>query len=191
MKTKLKEIASIQVGYSFRVRLDFLDRGGVAVVQMKDLTEENFVDCTNLTRVNIKNVKKHHLLRAGDLIFRSRGQVTTAAILTEDVGTAVVASPLLRIRVDERVVSPEYLTWYISQPSSQAFLASRAKGTSQKVVGKQALESLEVIVPPLERQRTIVELAGLAVREQNLIKRIAERRKYYISQKLTKLAEGE
>jgi len=191
MKFKLKKIASIQMGYSFRTRLDFMDQGQIAVVQMKDLNDENIVDCKDLMRVGMNTVKEHHLVRPGDIVFRSRGQVTTAAILVENPGPAVVAAPLLRIRVDQNVVLSDYLVWYINQPSSQALLASRAKGTSLKMISKQALESLEVTIPPLEKQRVIAELAVLANEEQRLIKKIAGCRSYYISTKLMRLAVGD
>ncbi len=191
MKFKLKKIASIQMGYSFRTRLDFIDQGQIAVVQMKDLNDENRVDCKDLMRVNINTVKKHHLVRSGDIVFRSRGQVTTAAILIEDPGPAVVAAPLLRIRVDQNVVLPDYLVWYINQPSSQALLTSRAKGTSLKMISKQALESLEVTVPPIEKQRAIAELAALANEEKRLLKKITARRSDYISTKLMQLSVGD
>lgn len=191
MKLNLKKIASIQMGYSFRTRLDFIDQGQISVVQMKDLNDENRVDCKDLMRVGMNTVKEHHLVRPGDIVFRSRGQVPTAAILIEDPGPAVVAAPLLRIRVDQNVVLPDYLVWYINQPSSQALLLSRAKGTSLKMISKQALESLEVTVPPMEKQRAVAELAALANEEQRLLKKIAYWRSYYISTKLMQLAVGD
>jgi len=191
MKLNLKNIATIQMGYSFRTRLDFMDQGQISVVQMKDLNDENCVDCKDLVLVDMNTVKKHHLVRPGDIVFRSRGQVTTAAILIEDPGPAVVSAPLLRIRVDQNVVLPDYLVWYINHPSSQALLASRAKGTSLKMISKQALESLEVTVPPIEKQRAIAELAALANEEQRLLKKIAGCRSYYISTRLMKLAVGD
>jgi restriction endonuclease S subunit len=191
MKLRLKKIASIQMGYSFRTRLVFMDQGKIAVVQMKDLNDENIVDCNALIRVGMDTVKEHHLVKPGDIVFRSRGQVTTAAILVENPGPAVVAAPLLRIRTDQNVVLPDYLVWYINQPSAQALLASRAKGTSIKMISKQALESLELAIPSLEKQCVIAELACLANEEQRLLKKIAGCRSDYISTKLMQLATGD
>jgi hypothetical protein len=190
MRTALNQIASIQMGYSFRSRLDFMNKGRTAVLQMKDLNEENLVDCSELMRIDMGDVQKHHLVRPGDIVFRSRGQMTTAALLTENPGAAVVASPLIRIRVDAQAVLPAYLAWYINQPSAQLFLASRAKGTAQKMIDKQTLEKLEVSVPPLDHQQAILEVAALAEEEQRLLKRIAERRKNFVSTRLLQSVEG-
>lgn len=190
MKVELKKIASVQMGYSFRARLDSMNFGAVAVIQMKDLTNKNCVDCSALARVDMEKPKEHHLVKSGDLVFRSRGLTTTSAILLDEPGTAVVAAPLLRIRVSDNGILPEYLNWFISQPPAQAFLASRAKGTSQRMIGKEEMEELEIFVPPLERQKAIAEMASLAEKEQQIMKMLAEKRYKFISTHLIRLAQG-
>lgn len=190
MKVELKDIASIQMGYSFRARLDSLASGTVAVIQMKDLTDQNRVDCSALARVDMEKPKEHHLAKPEDLIFRSRGLTSTSAILLDDPGIAVVAAPLLRIRVSNHGILPEYLNWFIRQTPAQAFLTSHAKGTAQKMISKETLEGLEVFVPPLERQRTIVEITALAEKERHILENLAERRHQFISTHLIQLAQG-
>ncbi|PHJ37609.1 restriction endonuclease subunit S [Desulforamulus profundi] len=130
-------------------------------------------------------------LLISDLIFRSRGQVTSSAILTDDPGKAVVAAPLLRIRVKSNFVIPEYLNWFINQEPAQALLASCAEGTALKMINKQALENLDVFIPPIARQRTIITVATYEEEEQFLIKKIASKRRQYIASTLMKLAKGE
>ena len=192
MKMKIKKLATVQMGYSFRSRLEASEGGGVAVIQMKDLLDDNTVGCDDLVRINMEAMKDHHLAQRGDLVFRSRGHVTTAAVLLEDPGKAVVAAPLLRIRVSKPdKVLPEYLNWYISQRDAQIFLTSRAKGTVQKMISKLAIEDLEVALPSLEKQKNILELAMLSVREKNLLHTLADKREQYISTVLMRFARGE
>lgn len=192
MKMKIKKLATVQMGYSFRSRLEASEGGGVAVIQMKDLLDDNTVGCDDLVKIDLDAVKEHHLAQRGDLVFRSRGHVTTAAVLLEDPGKAVVSAPLLRIRVTKPdKVFPEYLNWYISQRDAQIFLTSRAKGTVQKMISKQAIEDLEVALPSLEKQKNIVELAMLSAREQTLLHTLADKREQYISTVLMQFAKGE
>lgn len=180
------------MGYSFRARLEASEGGGVAVIQMKDLLDNNTVGCDGLVRINMEAMKEHHLAQRGDLVFRSRGSLTTAAVLLEDPGKAVVTAPLLRIRVTKKdLVLPEYLNWYISQRDAQIFLTSRAKGTVQKMISKQAIEDLEVALPSLEKQKNIVELAMLIAREKALLHKMADKREQYISTVLMQFAKGE
>lgn len=186
---KIKELATVQMGYSFRSRLEASEGGGVAVIQMKDLLDDNTVSCDGLVRINMESMKDHHLAQRGDLVFRSRGSVTTAAVLLEDPGKAVVAAPLLRIRVTRPdMILPEYLNWYISQREAQIFLTSRAKGTAQTMISKQAIEELEVALPSLEKQKNIVELATMSSREKNLLRTLADKREQYISTVLMQFA---
>ena len=192
MKLKIKQLATVQMGYSFRSRLEASKGGEIAVIQMKDLFQDNTVGCKNLVKIEMEIVKEHHLAQKGDLVFRSRGQITTAAILLEDPGKAVVAAPLLRIRITKSdKILPEYLNWYISQRDAQIFLASRAKGTVQKMISKQAVEDMEVYLPTSEKQQHIVDLAKLSVRERTILGMLSEKRDQYISTVLMQLAKGE
>jgi len=192
MEVAIKDIANVQVGYSFRSRLEVAKDGSVAVIQMKDLLDDNTVGCDGLVRVDLDGVKDHHLVCKGDLVFRSRGLVSNAAILLEDPGIAVIAAPLIRIRITKPVrILPEYLSWYLGQRDAQVFLTSRAIGTAQKMISKEVIEDLGVFLPSLAKQRKIVELASLSAREQTLSSVLAEKRKQYISMVLTRFAKGE
>lgn len=192
MKIKLKNLATVQMGYSFRSRLEASEKGDISVIQMKDLLDDNRVDCSDLIKIDMGMFKEHHLVKKGDLIFRSRGQVNTAAILLEEPGKAVVAAPLLRIRIIKPdMVLPEYLNWYINQREAQIFLTSRAKGTVQTMISKSAIDEMGILLPNLEMQKGIVELALLSAREQYVLHTLAYKQEQYISTKLMKFIEGE
>lgn len=191
MKVVLKNIADVQAGYSFRTGLEVMEAGPIAVIQMKDLTSSNRVCCDELVRVDLDRPREHHLLKPGDLVFRSRGLTSNAALLVDDPGDAVLAAPLLRIRVTSRSVLPAYLNWYISQLPAQSYFASCAAGTALKMISKQSLENLELCVPSIARQRLIVDMAELAAEEQRILKMLTEKRNHYIASQLLQLAQGE
>jgi hypothetical protein len=189
---KLESVTDIQMGYSFRSRLEPDDDGDVAVIQMKDLLDDNTVSCENTIRVYMDSIKETHLVKKGDLVFRSRGNVSTTAILNENPGRAIIAAPLFRIRVTKKdKVLPEYLNWYISQRAAQKFLTSRAIGTSQVMISKDAVGEMDVEIPSLDRQKKIVELAWLMNRERDLVHKLVEKKEQYISSILTQHAKGE
>lgn len=192
MNPKIKELAEIQMGYAFRTRLDISACGNLSVIQMKDLHDDNTVHCDELVKVEMKSIKENHLVKKGDLVFRSRSLTTTSAILRENPGKAIVAAPLLRIRIQRPgLVLPEYLNWYINQEDAQRFLASRTEGTLQRMISTQALGELIVSLPPLAKQKHIVALAMLSDREAFLLHELAIKRKNYISMKLMQFAKGE
>ncbi|UZD55210.1 restriction endonuclease subunit S [Caldimonas aquatica] len=180
MMLGLINIAEVRMGYSFRGRLETDAEGDVAVIQMKDIDDANLLHPEGLARIHMPDLKNRHLVRAGDLLFRSRGVTNSAALVGADIGRAVLAAPMLLIRPNTELVEPAYLQWFINHPATQAALAGRAAGTAVKMIGKGVLDSLEVALPPLERQRLIVEVAQFSSREAALLEELRGRRKALI-----------
>lgn len=189
MKATLKDIATVHMGYSFRSRLQSKASGVVAVIQMKDLTDENIVNCESLSYVDMEKFNDNHFAKKGDLIFRSRSLTSTSAILSDYPGLVVVSAPLLKIRLTSPDVMPEYLNWFIRQLPAQIFLTSHARGTTQKMISKETLEMLEIDLPSLEKQKIIVALSSLADDEQRILQQLAIKRKQYISATLIREAQ--
>lgn len=190
MNVRLASIAEVISGYTFRERLDVYPDGDVAVIQMKNMDTEDRLRTGELPRVEIADLSDRQLLREGDLIFRSRGLFHTAAVLTEDLDQAVSAAPLMVIRLSSARVLPEYLRWFINHPSTQATLSALAAGTHVRTLNKAALENLDVPVPPVDRQRRIVEVASLGDREKALVKAISERRGKVLAEILARFARN-
>ena len=189
MQRRLKDIARVQMGVLFRSRIEPEADGTIAVIQMSDLTEDNELSYHNLTTINKMNgLSDRHLVKRKDVIFRSRGKTTTAAIIDTEIGPTVVSAPLLRVRVTSKHVLPEYLCWFVNQASAQAFLHSRATGTAKTMIGKSALDALEVPLPSLKTQKQIVALADLSNKEQKLMRELAEQKKKLVNRIQMRLA---
>lgn len=188
MVLKLKDIAKVSSGVTFRSRIEASPKGSVRVVQMRDLGDDNFVHLNESLYIDYAKPKPNQLLKSGDVIFRSRGQTNTAALLQEDVQNTVLAAPLFRVRADAKKVLPEFLLWWINQPSSQSYLASRSEGTMVKMVSIQGLEDLEVSLPALAQQRKIVDVFELFKQEQRLLDEIKERKEKLIQGVLMQMA---
>lgn len=190
VKTKIKNIATVQMGYSFRTRFETCSTG-IPVIQMKDLKVDNTVNCHNLAKANIGNSDDRNFVKKGDLIFRTRGQNISSAVILDEPGLSIVAAPLLIIRVKNQDIHlPEYLNWYISQRDAQIFL-SKANQTNQKMISRKDIEEMEVAIPSLEKQKYIIELASLSAQEQKLLTELAEKRKQFTSKLLMQFVNGE
>ena len=183
----LGELAEVQMGYPFRSRLEHDPQGDVAVIQMKDIDDANLLHAEETIRVALPKGKTHHLLRAGDLLFRSRGRSNGAAQVLEGIGPAVLAAPMLLIRPHD--VLPAYLCWYINTPATQAQLAGLAEGTSVRMISAEALKALEVPLPSQAAQQRIAQAAALAEQEQTLLARIATLRQRQTTHQLMNAAQ--
>lgn len=183
----LGELAEVQMGYPFRSRLEHDPAGDVAVIQMKDIDDANLLHAEHAIRVSLPGRgKAHHLLRAGDLLFRSRGRSNGAARVRDGLGSAVLAAPMLLVR--PHGVSSEYLCWYLNAPATQAHLAAMSEGTSVRMISAEALKALDVPLPAPATQQRISQAAALAEQEQRLLAQISSLRNRLTSHLLMKSA---
>ncbi len=183
----LGDLAEVQMGYPFRSRLEHDAEGDVSVIQMKDIDDANLLNAEDTIRVKLPKGKAHHLLRPGDLLFRSRGRTNGAALVQSSIGSAVLAAPMLLIR--PHGVLPEYLCWFLNAPAAQVQLASLAEGTSVRMISAEALRMLAVPLPPPAAQARIALIAALADQESMLMSRIATLRQRVTQHVLMKSAD--
>lgn len=176
---RLDEIASINLGVAFRDRVEPDPTGIITVIQMRDLTEDQHLEFRDAARIRDLGFTEAHLLSRDDLVFRSRGLNNTAAIVKDVPQGTILAAPLFRIRVSSTEVRPSYLQWFINHPIAQTYFMSHARGTSARMVPKECLAGLPVILPPLKIQEKIVEYSDLADREELILRRLADLKKNY------------
>lgn len=174
------------MGYAFRSRLQHDPDGDVSVIQMKDIDDANLLHVDEALKVTLPKGKGHHLLRAGDLAFRSRGRSNGAALVRDGIGTAVLSAPMLLIRPHR--VSPDYLCWFINAAPTQAQLAALAEGTSVRMISAEALKALDVPLPSKAARQRIVQAAALAEQEQLLVAEIATQRQRLMTHLLMQYA---
>ncbi|MBF0095119.1 MAG: restriction endonuclease subunit S [Alphaproteobacteria bacterium] len=131
-----------------------------------------------------------YFVRAGDVLFRSRGERNTASALdARFVEPAVAVLPLLVLRPKRDVVTPEYLAWAINQPAAQRHFDETAYGASIRMVPRSSLDDLELDIPDIAVQEKIVAIDALAERERELSILAAEGRRRLASMILAERAK--
>lgn len=175
---RLADACTIHIGYTARSRLEPAVAGGVLAIQLRDISPEGVIDPERLSRVQLSGLSDRHFVRAGDVVFRSRGDRNTAAALDERLREpALAVLPLMVLRPHRDVVTPEYLAWAINQPPSQRHFDSTARGTNIRMIPRASLDDLEIDVPDIRSQKLIVAVDALAQRERELSLLAAETRK--------------
>ncbi len=79
---RLADACTIHTGYTARGRLEPTAVGGVLAIQLRDVSPDGLVDPDRLTRVQLEDLADRYFVRAGDLVFRSRGERNTASAWT-------------------------------------------------------------------------------------------------------------
>ena len=71
---------------------------------------------------------------------------------------AAFAESLIRLRVDQTRVHPDYMRLYLTSRRGSAALAAAATGSVISNLRREALQEVEVYLPALETQRKVVEV---------------------------------
>lgn len=118
-----------------------------------------------------------HLLHGSEVLFAAKGSRNFAWAYKPSTGKAVASSAFFVIRLVQEFHSqalPAYLAWYINQPWSQLYFGGIAKGTALHSISKSSLEALEIALPPMSKQNTIIHFSKLKKRELDLKNRIEQ-----------------
>ena len=183
----LGRLASLQGGHPFRGSIEESAEGGTLAVQMKDVDPDWGVNWPGVVRTSLAGRKQPGWLKAGDVLFVSKGARFYAVCIDQPPGPAVCSPHFFLIQVMAGAgLLPAFLAWQINQPPFQRQLQQAAEGSSQLSIRRPVLESLTLSVPPMEDQRRIVALADLARQERRTLYQLIHNRE----QQLQALAEG-
>ncbi|MDT8413152.1 MAG: restriction endonuclease subunit S [Vicingaceae bacterium] len=166
-KTLLNNISKIDSGKSFRQRIDDIPNGGCDVIQMKDIFHEDLTISATPQTILLDDVSQHQLLQKGDILFMAKGNNNFAVIYNSDK-PAVAVSLFFIIRPNRNKVIPEYLAWFLNAPTAQAYFHENRLGASVGNIRKEALETLEVELPSMDRQQQIAKLNQLFYKEKQI-----------------------
>jgi hypothetical protein len=179
MKKRIDEIAEVRTGYQFREKVEPDAAGTHWVVQIKD------VDAGRGHRLNVDDLWKvkpprdpaGDVLQEGDVLYLAKGRRNYATRVEHlPHGAAIAAAYFFVLRPRTGDVCPDYLAWWINQPSAQKHLAQYFRGTNMPFIRMDDVASLEVPIPPLDVQRQIVKLYELSLRESALLRKLEAKR---------------
>lgn len=183
MRTTLKHIANIQTGiYAHPVT-----SGKIVYLQVKHFSENGQLNDIIKPDLPLNNQTEKHLLNDGDVLFAAKGTNNFAVQYENKNGNCVASSTFLVIRFKEefrKIVFPKYLCWYINHSKTQEWIKAKARGSSIPSVSKMDLQELELIIPPIEKQKAIVKIDSLQKKEQSIMRKIQLLKEQYIQNRL-------
>lgn len=160
IRRRLSEVVWVLSPHPFRGALVPAEMSEVRAVQMRDIDEHGKVNWQGCVRTELSGKKKPNWLKPGDLLFVARGKHYSVEVDENVPKDSVVATPqffCLRIK-DETAVRPAYLSWLLNQKIIQDYFERNAEGARAKNIRREVLESVEVAIPPVQRQDEILSL---------------------------------
>lgn len=173
----LTELTAITAGHPIRQAVRDVPGGDTAVVQIRNVDAETGIEWSSVARTNLHTRRAPDYLKAGDILFAARGQRNVAVVVDTPPPQSVCSPHFFLVRVkDHKVALPEFIAWQLNLANLQQYFAQSATGSYIKSIRRNVLEKAPVLIPSLERQRVLVELARAASREKELLTRLIENR---------------
>ena len=180
----LKKIVKIHSGYISRGRIVPREDGTSLLLQAKDVDADHLsYDTKALVRFMPTMSWKDWFLKPGDILFMARGARNYSLLIDKVPDSVLAAACFFIIRISNSNALPEYLWWYLNQSPVEEYL-KRFSGRSvhMPVVRRAILESIDIPVPLIEIQKQVAVITTLMVKEQVLYKKLAEKRKYLMTE---------
>jgi len=181
---ELKNIAKIQSGYINRGKIEPRDDGSCLLLQAKDIDAASLSYRTDaLVRFMPKQSGKDSFIQSGDILFMARGAWNFSILIGSMPGQVMAAACFFVVRIFDSEILPEYLCWYLNQSPVEEYLKRfSGRAVHMPVVRRAVLENIDIQLPPLKIQKQVSEMNKLLHKEQELYKKLAEKRKYLLTE---------
>ena len=127
-----------------------------------------------MVRGDIPSVARALIIEEGDLLIGARGASTDVCFASPLVFGAFVSLDLYLVRPNRTIVNSQYLAAFLELATTQALLASGKQGTGLARLGKDALETMQIPLPAMRKQKLIAELRTALEGEAKILRKLAD-----------------
>jgi hypothetical protein len=174
MKYKLGNIAEIFYGPFHKVQFEgpvkYLVASHFNDLLQPSLFKDSYIqDDDDLER---------YMLKQGDLIFAGKGHRLFAWNYQQSFGKAVPSSLFYTIRISKpEIILSEYLGIFLNLDKTINKLKSLSMGTSIPSLQKSELSNLSIYIPPIDKQKQIIQLSNNLDENIKLTSQLFEKKK--------------
>ena len=126
-----------------------------------------------------EQLSAEYLSQNGDVIIRM-SMPYTAVLIDEATAGIVISSNFVIIRCERRMILPEYLFWLINRPSVKHAIYESTSSNMLAAVKAKTFSDFLIELPAIAVQHRIAAMNALAIKETQLLCRLAtEKERYY------------
>ncbi len=158
-KTKLGDIANFQYGYTASADEK---NTGTKFLRITDIVPD-LIDWDTVPFCDIKEEKANqYKIHRGDiLIARTGATAGYAKLIRKEPEQSVFASYLIRLKIKDKNVSPEFIGRIIESEAFKQFVSSHIGGAAQPHANAPVLKNFEISVPPFLTQKQIADVLSV------------------------------
>lgn len=165
--------------------------GTCYLIQTKDISLDGNIESGCLARIVPEGHPERYYLEPGDILFRLRGPIFSAAIFAETWNLPVIATNQTAvIRCNRKKVSPYYLQWYINSSFGQRYFGGMSEGTNINKVTAKIVSEMPLDLPSLEQQSLIENIHKNWLAQKEAHKHLITNGDIYFDQICAKIHRG-
>lgn len=170
-KEKLNVVANVFRGKAISAKVD---NGNVLVINIANINNDG-INYEDLDAANEEERKiSRYILETGDVLVASRGTNIKVAVFNKQARICIPSSNINVIRTDSKILLGSYLMLFLKSTVGTKMLKGIQRGSAIVNINFQDIEMLEVPVPSLENQKTLVEKYDAGLEKFRTIIRSAE-----------------
>jgi type I restriction enzyme M protein len=125
---------------------------------------------------------KRYKMKTGDILLGRKGDVGRAVFVRSEYDGFIVGSDIIRLRLIDSELRPEYLYYFLLAPKTRSWIARQASGTTMPGINEKLLKKIEVPIPTKDIQATIIQtIESMNVAEESLLAAISASKDLYLS----------
>ena len=158
--TNLGKIADIITGPfgSMLHKSDYRDTG-TPVIMPQDIGDRT-LSLESIARIGNEDVARlaRYATIENDIVYARRGDVEKHAYITTEQAGALCGTGCLRVRVNEQLADPLFVSFYLNRPESKTWIRLHAVGSNMPNINTDILSELPLELPELDTQRQVGSL---------------------------------
>jgi restriction endonuclease S subunit len=150
------------------------------LLNLRSINPDGYIDLKQMDVFYAsEQLSAEYLSQNGDVIIRM-SMPYTAVLIDEATTGIVISSNFVIIRCVRRMILPEYLFWLINRPSVKHAIYESTSSNMLAAVKAKTFSDFLIVLPAIAVQHRIAAMNALAIKETQLLRRLAtEKERYY------------
>ena len=166
----LKRLGELVDEVRYGTSLPATINGKYGYLRMNNITENGKLNIQNLKHIDIpeKDLEKY-VVRKGDVLFNRTNSIELVGktCIYELDFDMVIAGYIIRIRTNNNILNPRYLSVFLNFPSTKKFLRNIAKGAvNQANINAKELQDISIPLAPLSLQNEFADFVAQVDKSQ-------------------------
>jgi restriction endonuclease S subunit len=122
-----------------------------------------------------EKIEEKYLLENNDILFARSGSVGRCFLYKKKYGRAIFAGYLIRFKLNEKILLPEYLFYYANSSFFEYWVSMIKRPTTQANINSEEFMNLPIPTPTIKKQKEIVDTISRMRNKAKQLKEEAER----------------